>query len=272
MNSYEAKQAARRERYEQLAEKAREQSESAFNRSRGAVEGIPMGQPILVGHHSERRHRNALKRSDNAMRAAIEADKKAAHYDRKADGVGRAGISSDDPEAVAKLKRKLEGMELAQSQMKAANAAWRRQGKPKANGDDEKWFALGERTSPEFAAQLRADMARDFIHRAPYTYALSNNSANMKRVKDRIAQLASAPAEAKESIHDGIKIVHAPDDNRIRIIFEGKPPAETRAILKKYGFRWSRYNLAWQRHLNNAGIHAAEQTIKAIQRGEDNDL
>ena len=29
--------------------------------------GIPMGQPILVGHHSEKRHRNVLDRIDKKL-------------------------------------------------------------------------------------------------------------------------------------------------------------------------------------------------------------
>jgi hypothetical protein len=57
------------ERSERLAAKAEAESDKAH----GAVAGIPFGQPILVGHHSERRHRAALKRSDAAMGRAVQA-------------------------------------------------------------------------------------------------------------------------------------------------------------------------------------------------------
>jgi len=41
------------------------------------------GQPVLVGHHSERRHRAALERSENLMRAsAAEAERSRYHADR----------------------------------------------------------------------------------------------------------------------------------------------------------------------------------------------
>ena len=77
----------RRERLERRAEKRREWAESrsqkaaeSWSAARAATAGIEFGQPILVGHHSERRHRGALKRQDAAMRKASEhSDMAAAH-------------------------------------------------------------------------------------------------------------------------------------------------------------------------------------------------
>ena len=43
-----------------------------------------MGQPILVGHHSERRHRRDLDRIDSHMRKSIEEDKKADYFSNRA--------------------------------------------------------------------------------------------------------------------------------------------------------------------------------------------
>lgn len=61
------KQQARAERYEELARKAETQSTQAWEKSHEMVSHIPMGQPILVGHHSERGHRRLLDRSWNKM-------------------------------------------------------------------------------------------------------------------------------------------------------------------------------------------------------------
>lgn len=47
--------------------------------------GIPFGQPILAGHHSENRHRKVIERADNAMRKSVEEDKKAENYRRRAE-------------------------------------------------------------------------------------------------------------------------------------------------------------------------------------------
>src|SRR5688500_20121050 len=104
MNNYEAKQQARRERYAELAAKKQAESDALADRSLSLASVIPMGQPILIGHHSEKRHRNHLKRIDATMGRAVEAAGTADHYAQKAAAAGSGGISSDDPEAVVKLR------------------------------------------------------------------------------------------------------------------------------------------------------------------------
>ena len=90
---------------------------------------IPLGQPILIGHHSEKEHRAHLKRIDAAYRRANEAKDKAAYYHNRADAAeNNQSISGDDAEAVNRYKSKLEQLEAAQKQMKAVNKAWK-QGK-----------------------------------------------------------------------------------------------------------------------------------------------
>src|SRR4051794_4138295 len=60
----------RRERLERRAERLRgwadgrdAKADAAYEASRAATEHIPFGQPILIGHHSERGHRADLDRS-----------------------------------------------------------------------------------------------------------------------------------------------------------------------------------------------------------------
>jgi len=243
MNSYEEKLERRRERYEELADKASRESEAAFKRSHDIVGCIPMGQPILVGHHSEKRHRADLKRSDNAMRKGCDESSKAEYYKGRALGVGKAGISSDDPEALVKLREKLEGMQANQEAMKKANAAWRKAGNKRGRNAD------GEYVEP------------------PYTYELSNNNGNMKRVKERIKELEGSADRESSSVkyERDIEVVQNVDENRVQIIFDGKPGQEIRTILKRSGFRWSPYNMAWQRHLNSSGIYAAQEVIRQLE-------
>lgn len=62
---------------EERAERRTAESDQRWQASRDAVAGIPMGQPILVGHHSESRHRAALARSDRHARASIDLDAQA---------------------------------------------------------------------------------------------------------------------------------------------------------------------------------------------------
>lgn len=71
---------ARAERMEARSDKAEQESTSAYQRAKQIGDFIPFGQPILVGHHSERRHRRDIEKIDNAMRKSVELDEKAKHY------------------------------------------------------------------------------------------------------------------------------------------------------------------------------------------------
>ena len=279
MNAYEQKQEARKERLLAAAERAEAKSLAAYKRAdlREEVSGIPLGQPILVGHHSERRHRKAIERADNAMRASIEADKRAKELRGKAAGVGHGGISSDDPEAIQKLQEKIDAAKANQEFMKQGNkairAAW--QSGVRFDGPAED-IAIAQRAlkkacGRDFSEQeARSMMEPDFANRIGFpSYMLQNNNANIKRMEQRIAQLRKAAAEAeaaggenKSEIYQGVcEVVENFDENRIQIIFEGKPSAEIRSELKSNGFRWAPSQSAWQRHLSNAGRYAVKRFL-----------
>src|SRR3546814_2170506 len=93
---------------------------------REEASSIPLGQPIRVGHHSERRHRRTSARAEAAMGRAVAESKRADELRRKAASVGTAGISSEDPEAGEKIADKVVRLEAKQARMKAANAAIRK--------------------------------------------------------------------------------------------------------------------------------------------------
>jgi len=76
--------AERAERMEARAEKAHQEGQAAYNRAHEIGRMIPFGQPILVGHHSEGRHRRDLEKIDNAMRKSCEGSKKAEYYENRA--------------------------------------------------------------------------------------------------------------------------------------------------------------------------------------------
>lgn len=259
MNSYEAKQAQRRERYEDRAEKAEQSSQAAWEASRRATDGIPMGQPILVGHHSERRHRGALARSDSAMRRSVEESEKARYYAEKAASVGTGGISSDDPDALVKLRAELATIQAMQERMKAANKAIR------ANKTPEKQIpALVALGFSEEAANLI--ITPDFCGRVGFpSYKLSNNNANAKRIEKRIEQLeALRQRKTVEAETDGYRYREDSEENRVMFEFDGKPAEDIRAILKRHAFKWSPSRGAWVRQMTNAGIYAGQQVRKAL--------
>ncbi|KLB51195.1 conjugal transfer protein TraC, partial [Xanthomonas euvesicatoria] len=120
MNSYEAKLEARRERLLTRAQEANKNADSLHKKARSMAGAIPFGQPILVGHHSESRDRNYRERIHKTFGKAFAEMDNAQHYASKAAAVGTGGVSSDDPDAVAKLRKELQAMEASQERMKAA--------------------------------------------------------------------------------------------------------------------------------------------------------
>lgn len=171
--------------------------------------------------------------------------------------VGTGGISSDDPQAVEKLEAKLAALEKHQEMMKAANAAIRM--KDPAKGD-AKLAELGY--TPEDIAKLRAP---DFCGRIGYpAYALQNNNANIRRIRGRIAELKKRTESTPEGWEfDGGRVVVNTAENRLQIIFDGKPNADVRTELKGEGFRWAPSQGAWQRQLTDNAMRAARR-LKCI--------
>ncbi|WP_240929379.1 DUF3560 domain-containing protein [Streptomyces coryli] len=74
---------ARSERYGERAGRAAARSEGAWQASHGIADHMT-GEPIKVGHHSERRHRRDIERMDSHMRRAITEDKKAGYWASRA--------------------------------------------------------------------------------------------------------------------------------------------------------------------------------------------
>ncbi|MBS1983211.1 MAG: DUF3560 domain-containing protein, partial [Bdellovibrionales bacterium] len=62
-----ARREARIERYTGYAENAKERSDERAGRAMAISRMIPPGQPILIGHHSEKRHRREIERMDSNM-------------------------------------------------------------------------------------------------------------------------------------------------------------------------------------------------------------
>jgi len=259
MNEYEAKQEARREQYEQLARKNNAEARSRQGEAMKQLSIIPPGQPILVGHHSEAGHRAHLKRIDNHFRKASEATDKAEYYEQKAKGVGTGGISSDDPEAIQKLRDKLAGMEASQEHMKRINKIHRAYKKDPASLDKH------ELTDKERELITTYEPEYSWIP-SPYApYQMQNNNGNMKRVRDRIKRLESlATLDTTTKEHGEIEIVCNTEANRVQILFPGKSSEAVRKQLKRYGFRWAPSNKAWQRHLTNAAKSYAGFVIEYI--------
>jgi hypothetical protein len=240
MNSYEAKQEAKRERIQARADRLAKEAQSTFARAQELGSIIPFGQPILVGHHSEGRDRRYRAKIRATYERAFETDKAAGEAAARAASIGTGGISSDDPDAIAKLKAELAEREERQATMKAANSAWTKAGHKMGRQTDGTWI---DPPNPAFR--------------------LSNNSQNMARIRARIATLErNSTRETKErETASGVRIVENAEANRLQLFFPGKPDATIRAELKSAGFRWAPSEGAWQRQLNPNAIYMANHIL-----------
>lgn len=164
---------------------------------------------------------------------------------------GMGGISADDADAVEKLQKKLERRQEAQEQMKVVNAYYRK----------HKALDGCPQLTPEDVEQLKADMASSWqTQDRPYpTWQLSNNNAEIRRIKARIETLTRQRETGYVGWEfDGGTVEANQAENRLQILFDSKPDNETRTLLKSHGFRWSPREGAWQRQLNDNAIRAAD--------------
>ena len=87
-------------------------------------------------------------------------------------------------------------------------------------------------------------------------YLLTNNNANIRRVRQRIEELSNRSEFVGWTFPGGEAKVNEAE-NRLQLIFDGKPDADTRQTLKSEGFKWAPSQGAWQRQLNQNAIRAA---------------
>ncbi len=80
----EERAAERAERFEKYSENREKEGDAAYKTVKAIQEHIPLGQPILVGHHSEGRHRRDLKKMDDGMRRACNAWETSEYWERRA--------------------------------------------------------------------------------------------------------------------------------------------------------------------------------------------
>jgi len=253
-NSYELRQAARKERLLSAATSADRESGMVYTATKNKASLIPFGQPIHVGHYSEGRDRNFRKSISRGFGKAFALADKAEYYRRKAESVGTGGISSDDPDALVKLKAQLADAQAAQERMKKVNAFIRREDR-----DGIKNLGYSDDDTTQF-------FKPDFCGRVGFpSYRLSNNNANINRLKDRIAELERhAERTDKERVGSGYTYREDTAENRVMFLFDGKPSEQIRKLLKRNGFKWSPSRGAWVRALNNVGVTVGQIVCKSL--------
>lgn len=170
-------------------------------------------------------------------------------------GVAYQGIQSNDPEAIDALKFQLQNLKSEHERMKRINAYHRK------NKTLEGCPDLTENQAKE----LQESMDK-WIYHIPFpSYSLQSSNAKMKRIQERIESLEKAKEKGNaEQEYDGFKYIENSEAMRIQFIFDGKPDAEVRTILKSNGFRWAPSQGAWQRQLTANGKRAAKEVIEKL--------
>ena len=178
-------------------------------------------------------------------------------------------IKSTDANAIEKLKTKLADLESSQEMMKAANKVIR----------DKK---IADKVTALTAIGIKESIAKEILKPDCYggigfaSYSLTNNNANIRNVKDRIAHLEKLAKVAAETPQveveadetTGVKIVDNNELQRIQIFFPDKPEADCRAELKKGGFRWAPSNGSWQAFRGYNTIDKAKAIVNKYYKEE----
>jgi hypothetical protein len=262
-SDFEERKANRVEAYQNLAAKNEQISDSSYKHSHVLGDMIPLGQPILVGHHSEGAHRAHVNKIDNAMRTSVEASKKADYYADRAETIlNGTAISSDDPNAIDKLNEKLVKLMARQELYKAINKIVK---STKATTDQKaaSIVALGLKETTA-AGLLEPDrMGRVGIP----SYSLTNNNGVISNTRKRIEHLTKLEA-IKSTTEDinGVTLKISSEDNRVQLYFPGKPDEAVRKSLSSNGFHWTPSLGAWQRQISAHAIYLAKDILNSLNK------
>lgn len=201
MTTYRERREARAERLHDWADSREKKADAAHAAAHQIADGIPFGQPILVGHHSEGRHRRDISRMENSMRASVDNARMAARHEERAGNIEAqlaTSIYSDDADAVERLEERIAGLEAERARIKAYNAL-RRKRKSETEGIAEDLAAAG-------LAEADARGLLRSLEFQPYAckfgtfpaYTLQNLGGNITRQKNRLTQLRAQAASVTD--------------------------------------------------------------------------
>lgn len=231
--TYREQRRARAERLREWAGKREGKAQKAFDRAHDIADQIPLGQPILVGHHSERHARRDRDKIDNSMRAGVEHGRKAEQMNERADNIEAAldrSIYSDDPDAIEQLKARIAELEAERIRIKAFNASCRK-GSPDLS-------LLDDRQKRDYLTTLK--VSPGFLGKNGQfpAYVLANLSGNITRNRKRVEEVRERQerSERAEASPRGVLIV---GDEFVNVTFAEKPERTILNALKAAGFHWA---------------------------------
>lgn len=102
------RQEERAERFEEYSEKHAAESGQVLAAVDSLASAIPFGQPILVGHHSERRARKHAQKIENGMRRAVNLFETSEYWERRAEASLRHAAYKERPDVRWRRIKKIE--------------------------------------------------------------------------------------------------------------------------------------------------------------------
>lgn len=242
----------RRERLERKAERRREWADSrrrrsaaGFQKARVIADGIPLGQPILVGHHSEKRHRRDIARIDAGMREGCESADMARTHDSKAAGIEAAldrAIFSDDRDALDALRARIAEREAERDRYVELNKKIRKEWKNRgADGTPPAGWLDRIGATPAEARAIASNMIHGWQKSPMFpAYTLSNLGGRIASDKKRLQHIEAQQqiAARAEAAPDGVLIETSAASNWTRVTFADKPDRAILDALKAAGYRW----------------------------------
>jgi len=214
-----------------------------------------------TANNLEDKARGLVTKAEEKLRLAIE------RYGSK------ALISSDDPDAVEQLARKLEKCEQLQTLMKAVNKVVGAKKLDRPTKEAQVRVLLVEAGCKEDNVDSKVSSVFETTHGElgfP-KYKLKNNGAEIRRLKKRIEELRERENDVtrtvdisatENSLFTGtITVTDNVEENRFQIEFPKNPGKEMCQTLGQHGFVWRPSESVWQRKRGPNAQYAAEQAL-----------
>lgn len=146
----------RAERFEDYSEKRAQDADQAHAGVEAIAGNIPLGQPILVGHHSEKRARKDAERIENGMRRAVKMWETSKYWQERAKGAISSAKYKERPDVRA---RRIKGIEADKRKSERIIAGYERCLKFWSGGFKLKNRETGEVRPLEIVEENRAKIA-----------------------------------------------------------------------------------------------------------------
>lgn len=188
----------RAERFEEYSERRAADAERAHEAVAAIADGIPMGQPILVGHHSERHARRDAEKIENGMRRAVKMWETSKYWQSRAAGAIRHAKYKELPAVRARRIKTLEAEQRKAIRSRDQVKMWLHLWTECAN---EKDGALQAAVALKIASACNLSMPRkegdrpDFNQR-PDVYSVLHNSypsLYAPRTLEEVLEYATSP-------------------------------------------------------------------------------